>query len=536
MGIVKLSEISVGASSGENEVEVEFFKDMFYKDNQKYEQIKNYNKFIVCGRKGTGKSLLALYYKDEKEAEKSYNFVHHIKMNSMQDREEVVDLGLDAEIKIRKLFQEYYILKKIVDTIELIDMKFPSSYVGKHSLFGINFLKLTKFKKAKRKLLEFYSQLYPDGIYHEFKVKTEIGSKKKVDIAEDSSISVGLSARNTTLGVKTETGKIESDQQSISSDFIFEKKKFYQNVDELESKILEVLKYVNIEIFFDDFDEISDLSDVERDEYLSSFIDKTQGINLKFRTRKMKSRIILLIRDDFLVNLNLTRPNMQKIINDSLIELDWDATNNKNILTNMILNKIRMSNAQLRKMKLSEVRSLIFPEFKYVENSKNEITSDGLKEIMKYTLHRPRDFVVFINEIFKSFPEDSCITDNMVNSCLKPYSEALLGEVQNEMNSHYDKVKINQCLYMLSLYGKKSFSIEQIFEKSRVTLNYLTLEGCRENLEILYRFNVIGNKNRNKTAMITMYSFNYRNYNPSPLNIDERMEIHRGFCKGLNIG
>ena len=51
---VKLSEISVGKSSGETESEIEFFKDMFYKDNLKFENINDFSNFVICGRKGTG--------------------------------------------------------------------------------------------------------------------------------------------------------------------------------------------------------------------------------------------------------------------------------------------------------------------------------------------------------------------------------------------------------------------------------------------------------------------------------------------------
>lgn len=146
---VKLSEISVGKSSGETESEIEFFKDMFYKDNLKFENINDFSNFVICGRKGTGKSLLALYYKDQKEIEKNNTFVKHLKMKILNARQETIDLGLNPEIEYRILFQEYFIFKQFISAVEKINDKFPSCYFGDRPVFGFNAVKMKRFRKAK---------------------------------------------------------------------------------------------------------------------------------------------------------------------------------------------------------------------------------------------------------------------------------------------------------------------------------------------------------------------------------------------------
>ena len=61
--MIQLKEIFVGDPDGLAEAQKDNFNDFFYKKNRKYEELeKNSNKFIVTGRKRTGKTLLAKYY------------------------------------------------------------------------------------------------------------------------------------------------------------------------------------------------------------------------------------------------------------------------------------------------------------------------------------------------------------------------------------------------------------------------------------------------------------------------------------------
>lgn len=57
--MVKLKDLFIGCADGETESQESLFKDMFYKDNQKYDEItNNWAKFIISGPKGSGKTIL----------------------------------------------------------------------------------------------------------------------------------------------------------------------------------------------------------------------------------------------------------------------------------------------------------------------------------------------------------------------------------------------------------------------------------------------------------------------------------------------
>ena len=67
---MKLKNIFVGDPDGLLEARQDKFANYFYNKNKKYEELKeNKNKFIVTGRKGTGKTLLAKYYEKQVQNE-----------------------------------------------------------------------------------------------------------------------------------------------------------------------------------------------------------------------------------------------------------------------------------------------------------------------------------------------------------------------------------------------------------------------------------------------------------------------------------
>ena len=67
---IKLKNIYFGRADGSQEAEDENFENLFYKGNKKYDLLnENIDKFIISGRKGTGKTILAKYFEKEKNKE-----------------------------------------------------------------------------------------------------------------------------------------------------------------------------------------------------------------------------------------------------------------------------------------------------------------------------------------------------------------------------------------------------------------------------------------------------------------------------------
>lgn len=57
---ITLKDIYLGRADGSQEAEDKNFENLFYKGNKKYDLLnENHDKFIISGRKGTGKTILA---------------------------------------------------------------------------------------------------------------------------------------------------------------------------------------------------------------------------------------------------------------------------------------------------------------------------------------------------------------------------------------------------------------------------------------------------------------------------------------------
>ncbi|XHB95878.1 hypothetical protein AAFF39_03605 [Lactococcus garvieae] len=52
---MKLKDINFGSSDGQNEAKEQNFSEMFYEDGGHYTELRDTRKYIVVGRKGTGK-------------------------------------------------------------------------------------------------------------------------------------------------------------------------------------------------------------------------------------------------------------------------------------------------------------------------------------------------------------------------------------------------------------------------------------------------------------------------------------------------
>lgn len=60
---MKLRDVTFGKSDGYNESLEPNFSEMFYEDTGSYQKLLDSRNYIIIGRKGTGKTTLAFYYK-----------------------------------------------------------------------------------------------------------------------------------------------------------------------------------------------------------------------------------------------------------------------------------------------------------------------------------------------------------------------------------------------------------------------------------------------------------------------------------------
>ena len=103
---ITLSDIEFGYADGDTESRLENFLDLFYTGNNKYEEIMDNNHFIISGRKGTGKTILAKYI--QLKHNKKLYITKYEKLNKMYLEEYIHMENPDINVNDRILVQDYY--------------------------------------------------------------------------------------------------------------------------------------------------------------------------------------------------------------------------------------------------------------------------------------------------------------------------------------------------------------------------------------------------------------------------------------------
>ena len=325
-----LKDISVGKADGLREAQDENFTTLFYRGNDIYKELdENTCKFIISGRKGTGKTILAKYF--EYEQNKKGN-----PTKLLTDRDVVlkqfIEFGTrDYDETQRKLFVEFTILTEIGKLI----------IENRKKLFRIAyFLHWHKINNYLKYIKAITCERISTGNFANDKFSK---TYKKANTSAKS------------LNLNHIIGKINAKDDRYKEEIIskeYEKNPYYNVLDELKEKIKYVLNFISVNIIYDDIDEYDDIIDgnVCYINFIKDFIKVANQINsyLPVNKSKQHSRVIIILRSDLLKPLNNFSKNLNKIVSDCQIRINWIKKTHKDEihpLMQLLATKIRNSNA-----------------------------------------------------------------------------------------------------------------------------------------------------------------------------------------------
>lgn len=513
-----LSDIKVGFADGEQESNAEHFMDMFYTKNGYYSQLLKPNIFIISGRKGCGKTILAKYF--EKVNSEKF-IVKYEKINSLILEEYIEFSGMPIESEERYLFQRFYLYKKIASFI--LDNKVTLFTLLRNKTtrpFPIRkyFSYIIKYRKLKKS----FSERYSNGNY-----KIEgVTTTETIGSATDFTISANM----TPLAIKS------GESSTLKREEIAKVKRYYEYYEELKKLVLDLVDFQKIVYFIDDLDEINIKDFKERTIFLINIIRNTKDVNQELCERNEGSKCVLLIRADLLKSFNMYNSNLQKIIWDTSVELNWLRKNGSfNELIKMILNKIKNSNPDFKNFSIGEIEKIFFPK-----NRGKREKHIFFKKILDKGFGRPRDIVVFLDTIVKNNPEANRFEFEMIRNSEKDYSENFLGELKNELSVHYDPDFISDSFKLIKEFGRKNFHIDELkeFYENNTGL-FPNLNDVYDTITILFEFSAVGNVetvyNTENSSTYFKYKFKYRDVYNATINFNKRISIHSGLVKVLNL-
>ena len=498
----KLSNIKIGYADGEKEAAENDFSDLFYTNNNKYNDLLSKHKFIVSGRKGTGKTILAKYY--QRTNSDGSTIIDYSKLNNISLHELPTGSSALTLLKVRQ------------------DIAITAAQKADKNL-NILFFNHTPPKNTwyYNYLHNLYKKYYPDGPYNEKDIKTI------AKVVKNSTLDTELSS---TLDLYSKLGANLSTSSENVLEITKEKKNFAERSEQFKKIVLECLKYISVAIIIDDLDEIRTKDTEHLISFLVNLVTKVNDINMNLLKVNNKSKCILLLRSD-IINLFAPRSaNIQKIISDSNVELEWFKSGSE--LEKMILFKIRKSDisGKLNNLSYDEIKRIVFS----LSSDKKNSTFD---RILRFSFGRPRDVITYINDIISLYPNNKQITFTLVKEAESIYSRSLLNEIENEMQFALKPDEINDIEKLLRNFGKPNFKYKDIIDYySEHKSQYPAIKYIDKTLQYLYQLGLIGNYKSQKFGKKrkNIYAWSYRNGGET-LDTELDITIHLGVRKALNI-
>lgn len=493
----KINEFKFGEVYGENEVlYLQNYPHYFYDINGSLSKLNRQSKIIVIGRKGTGKTLLVnVYCQKQKElgviavVETLKDFVFH-ELIHFQGK----DISSTKYVPIFKWMILVNIAKNIVKESD-----------------GFSEEKVEVLKSFLRSFGHIAGELRPEKTIEITKEYQTSGEAK-----------VGFKVPGFSAGIKGNKGEVEKAKEV--------KKDYIECLESLNLFLKEMIKESSkkVCIFYDELDDKFDSSE-EYKNAMVSFMNAITSINKEYYIDGIDIKIGAVIRHD-IIN-TLSSPNINRIIEDNSIVLDWATTQPKasdSEIFDMLSFKIKKSADYYDRITSDELFTKIFCD---------KVAGEHCSIYMLHrTLGRPRDAIRMLTYIQEEFGDNAERFESyMFTSVLGKYSSYLLREIRSELAGHLNDEEIDDCFSLLRSVKKRGFTHPFITEK------YNSLKFNDESptlnamLSSLFKVGAIGNVvKRSRVEGGDAYLWSYGN---EDLQVDLSMnfEIHCGLWDALNV-
>lgn len=503
-----------------------FLKEYFI-ETPAFDELMKTNKYVIIWRKGTWKSALKEIYYDKHKSNAncliedfkfstifSSSFFDELIINYSEHNKSYIDL-----IKYILLIR----IMLLIEKDQSIDNDFSDS--------------LTKFLKINWYKLDSFSSI----------LKT-VKDNNIIKISSEISWWLNIWLWNINWKIWIEKGKnwvIEIEYNRVLDNLI---KIIFSGLNKNNNYIL----------LIDKIDDLRTTYFKYYDNVVLNFLKAVNEINYELRNyinEWNKSRIIIFLREDLLNRLRGKDTNLNKIIQDDLIKIDWQWNyEDKNSLLNEMINK-RISKAiklinkdpDLYKEPFIEnvlENSNIMRSLKSSQFRKDDEKSNFFKRILyNRTYLRPRDFLKYFHFL--------SISTNIIEFQNK-YSDYLWEEIDNELNPIlFDIERTKRTLKKICQGKSGKFSSEE-FIQSYLLQNFRDIKEdsnpkntAEETLDLLYQYSVIWNRSEENIEILKYWEkkkiikkdvrFKYRETNKTDFDTEKKCIIHAWLYQALWI-
>jgi hypothetical protein len=341
MRAFELKDIFLGEPDGKKEAlyKTDFDKYFFNFSNIVENALKQ-KTFLILGRKGSGKTILAEYLKKISHGPLNFSEIRSYKDFKFQEL---------VHFKSKDISPNEYI--PFWEWVILLD-------IARLSLQDNGILE----NEFRQRLDNFYKDNY---------VSINIDSKKVLEITKENKISANALHIGAEHGVQT--------KQSSGT--------YLHYLEDLRKVILGLLTTSQSQytVYYDELDDRFHDEDNYKDGVIS-LIKAADKLNLLFLENGVKSKIVVLLRTDIFTLLN--DPDLNKIRMGNSVVLEWgNAANSDSPIFDLILNKIRKSIPELESISRQKIFDTFFPH--WVRGI------HPARFLLERTFFRPRDAITY---------------------------------------------------------------------------------------------------------------------------------------------
>lgn len=439
------------------------------------DSILNNKKWLVLGRKGTGKTAIYEYLKNTETINslkvdlnfKDYPWPIHFLYKE----------NLEGEMTAYYKSWRYIIVTKCLSTL----ISFKKNELN------------VELKNADKLIQLIYGN--PDPSLTDI-IKSKLLQLNKIslpslDAFDEMSLSFGE------ISFEEVPGNIQLKNKLKSNAFTL--------LEYFEKILINNITGVNLTVLIDQLDEnwlSSELAEYSK--ILINLINVSQSINHNKILNK-SIRVVVFLRTDIYDTLRFN--DKTKIFQDSAIEIMWDAES----LNELFLERIKKYKPVDVDLNLNLKSSSVF-EVKTVRHGATPIT-----HILRRSFYRPRDIISYFNEIRKvhSSSKSGLYVTKDLYAAEKNYSINVYGELIDEWVNQ--KEEISQILNVIQNIGIQEFSYDEFSTNFSKQFNISGKSKINECLSFLFQNSLIGQKR----------SINWEYFATNPyLQIDFSKQFH----------
>lgn len=263
-------------------------------------------------------------------------------------------------------------------------------------------------------------------------------------------------------------------------------------------------------------------------------METIQSINSSFFQLGMSnSKIVILLRSDILQDLNTRSSNLNKMVIDGSVNLNWIKStklDETHPLMDLILSKIQKK--CYPNLSKKEVYKQLFSGVNYINKR------PFIKYLIDNSFGRPRDIITFLNIIIEKYPDRTSFDEKMFTDaeCRRDYSRHFSDEIKNELSIHCSEAELLSLLTLLKKFGRRNFEyakLEKFFNDNKNSYN--AIQDLKSSIEMLYKFGVLGNTWHNSATNQYNHTWAYREDGFPDADFGKKFCIHHAMRKELNL-